>query len=253
MTAPPALCALDVELATVRTWPAAHETELGGWRLLAAGGVTGRVNAVWPLAWNGTVALDAAIAAAGAWYAARNLPLRFKLTAGAAFPPALPEALAAHGLMPGPTRTLIMTRPLPADAAPARPVALHDVMPPAFDAALAAATPDAAELDERRAIARRAPKPSAFAVLNLDGAPCAVGMSACAGDLAGVFVMRTLEQARRKGLARDVLRALLGWAHGQGARAAFLQVEADNAPAVALYESEGFAALTSYCFWRRAT
>jgi ribosomal protein S18 acetylase RimI-like enzyme len=131
-------------------------------------------------------------------------------------------------------------------------VGLSDHMPPAFDQALRESTPHADELEERRAIANHAPSPRTFAVHTDESGPLAVGMSAAAGDLAGIFLMRTVPSARRQGHARQVLRALLAWARANGAANAFLQVDGDNAPAVALYEGEGFAALTSYCFWRRA-
>jgi ribosomal protein S18 acetylase RimI-like enzyme len=49
------------------------------------------------------------------------------------------------------------------------------------------------------------------------------------------------------------LRALLTWAGGRGAAHAFLQVDAENWPAIALYEDEGFAKLTTYRFWRKAS
>jgi ribosomal protein S18 acetylase RimI-like enzyme len=52
-------------------------------------------------------------------------------------------------------------------------------------------------------------------------------------------------------LARRVLRALLAEAKGLGADRAWLQVEADNAPAVALYADEGFEPGYRYSYWTR--
>ena len=48
-----------------------------------------------------------------------------------------------------------------------------------------------------------------------------------------------------------ILRALLAGRAATAPATAFLQVDADNAPAIALYEREGFATLTTYRFWRR--
>ena len=45
---------------------------------------------------------------------------------------------------------------------------------------------------------------------------------------------------RRRGLARQVLAELLDWGASRGARTAWLHVESDNAPALALYEGLGF-------------
>ena len=45
---------------------------------------------------------------------------------------------------------------------------------------------------------------------------------------------------RGQGLGKALLQAALGLAHAAGAEAMFLEVAADNAPAVALYEHAGF-------------
>jgi len=238
----------DIELATIRTWPAAVTEERNGWLHLAAGGVTGRVNAVWPLAWRGGD-VDAAIDDAEAWYAARNLPARFKLTDGAVAPGDLAEALARRGYQ-AVSPTLIMTAPITPREAHVE-VALTGSMGQAFDDAIRATSKDESEYDERHSIAVRAPQPAAFATIEREGRVAAIGMTAVTGELAGVFLMRTTPQARRQGLARRILSALLSQAHRWGARTAFLQVEADNAPAIGLYESEGFARLSTYRFWRK--
>jgi GNAT superfamily N-acetyltransferase len=255
---------LDIERATIRAWPARITEMRFGWAFLAEGGVTGRVNAAWPIGWTGEVAVDDAIDAVEAWYSAHGLPPRFKLTGAAVAPDHLPDALARRGYAPT-MHTLVMTMRLEAvtpflplkgggreGVLRAHGVELSAAMAPAFDAVLVGSTPDPAELEERRSIALRAPKPATFAVLPIDGRAAAIGMSALADDLAGIFLMRTIPEARRQGCARRVLSALLGWAGAQGAANAFLQVEADNAAAVALYERAGFSALTSYRFWRKA-
>jgi ribosomal protein S18 acetylase RimI-like enzyme len=238
----------DVDLATIKTWPAAVTEQRRGWFYLASGGVTGRVNAVWPLDWTGA-SLDAAIDDVEAWYAARNLPPRLKLTDSAFAPADLPEALRRRGYEPV-NPTLIMTAAL-APRAASSDVRLSETIPDAFDAVLRATAKDASEYDERRSIADRAPKPAAFAMCERDGRAAAIGMSAATGALAGIFLMRTAPEARRQGLARAVLNALLARAASWGAPTAFLQVEADNAPAIALYASEGFTALSTYRFWRK--
>ncbi|MNL85424.1 Mycothiol acetyltransferase [compost metagenome] len=61
--------------------------------------------------------------------------------------------------------------------------------------------------------------------------------------------MRTLPGHRRKGLASRILAALLHEARTLGARRAYLQVEADNAPAIALYSGLGFTPAYGYRYW----
>ncbi len=72
------------------------------------------------------------------------------------------------------------------------------------------------------------------------------GQVAVDGEVAGLFDVVTAEGARGRGHATRVCAALLAWARGQGARTAYLQVSADNAPAVALYRRFGFATLYTY-------
>ncbi|MBX3429363.1 MAG: GNAT family N-acetyltransferase [Hyphomonadaceae bacterium] len=241
--------ARDIDLATIKTWPAAVTEEHDGWFYLAAGGVTGRVNAVWPLNWTGTD-VEAAINDAETWYAARGLPPRFKLTDGAFAPPDLPARLERRGyacVMP----TLIMTAAVRAGAAPGE-VSMHDTLPAAFDAVIRETSKDAAEYDERLSIALRAPRPAGFATIEHNARTVAIGMCAATGDLAGIFLMRTAPEARRQGLARLIFRALMTRCAAWGAKTAFLQVDEHNAPAIALYRSEGFAPLATYRFWRKA-
>ncbi|MEZ5956685.1 MAG: GNAT family N-acetyltransferase [Hyphomonadaceae bacterium] len=238
----------DIDLATIRTWPAAVTEERDGWFYLASGGVTGRVNAVWPLEWRGGD-VEVAIMEAEAWLAARNLPPRFKLTDGAYAPADLPELLEKRGYEPV-MSTLVMTAPIRALQAPGG-VHIHDALPAAFDAVIRETSKDDAEYDERLSIAQRAPQPAAFALIERAGRPLAIGMCAAAGDLAGVFLMRTAPEARRQGLAREILRALISRCSDWNVRTAFLQVDDHNESAIALYESEGFSTLTAYRFWRR--
>lgn len=241
--------AADIDRATITTWPATVTKERDGWFYLAAGGVTGRVNAVWPLDWRGHD-VEAAIDGAEAWYGARNLPPRFKLTDGAFAPGDLPDRLARRGyecVMP----TLIMTRNLTVQSPAFDGVAISPQLPAPFDQALRDSTTNADDLEERRSIARRLPAPAAFAVRAPEGRAAAVGASAVAGKLAGIFLMRTIPEERRRGHALHILRALLDWAATQGAEHAFLQVDSGNTPAIALYEREGFTALTTYRFWRK--
>lgn len=240
----------EIDLATIGAWPAAVTERRNGWFYLASGGVTGRVNAVWPLDWKG-VSLDDAIGDVEDWYAARNLPPRFKLTDGAIEPPELPDALARRGYE-AVNPTLVMIAPVGQIEAPTD-VEISATLPDEFDAALRETARDASEYDERHSIALRAPAPAAFAMVRREGRVAAIGMSAASGDFAGVFLMRTIPEARRQGLGRRVLAALQAHAARREMAGLFLQVDADNAPAIALYESAGFSALTTYRFWRKAS
>ena len=120
-----------------------------------------------------------------------------------------------------------------------------------FEAVFTATAGDPEDGRERLEALGRIPAPARFARLDIDGAPAAIGASAIGGGYAGIFGMRTVPDHRRKGLARRVLRALLAEAETLDADHAWLQVEADNAPAIALYAAEGFEPGYRYSYWVR--
>ena len=242
--------AADIDRATILTWPARVTEEHDGWFHLADNGVTGRVNAVWPLSLP-VGDIERAIDAAEAWYSARGLPPRFKLTDGATAPGDLAERLQRRGYTKA-SPTLVMRAQLPAHAGAYDGVELATAPPREFDRALEASATSAADLAERRGIAARAPSPKAFGSRWGDGRVVAVGACVVTQELAGIYLMRTVPDARRQGHARHLLRALLDWAtNNQNAHWAFLQVDAENTPAIALYEREGFEALTIYRYWKK--
>jgi len=79
----------------------------------------------------------------------------------------------------------------------------------------------------------------ARAVAGLDD--LATGRAALDGDWLGLYDLRVAPEHRRRGHALAVLARLLEWGAEQGATTAWLHVETDNVPALALYESVGFA------------
>jgi ribosomal protein S18 acetylase RimI-like enzyme len=61
--------------------------------------------------------------------------------------------------------------------------------------------------------------------------------------------MRTAPDFRRQGLARRIFRTLTAIAAAGGAHSGYLQVDEDNASAIALYEAEGFISKYRYRYW----
>jgi GNAT superfamily N-acetyltransferase len=237
----------ELEPIAARAWRAAEEADLGGWRLFASSGFSGRINACWPLA-PPDRRLPEAIAAVEAWYAARRLPPVFKVVEAAV--PDLTGALAEAGYRSD-TETLMMIGPV--GGAPDPEVAVCEAVDAGFAEVFAAAgSSDPADARERlEALGRIAP-PRGFARLDVGGAPAAIGACAVERDWTGVFGMRTAREHRRQGLARRVFRALMAASAAAGARHGYLQVEADNAAAIALYADEGFAEAYRYRYWRKA-
>jgi len=81
----------------------------------------------------------------------------------------------------------------------------------------------------------------------------AVAVALCVqdNDLAGVMSFAVSQTVRRQGIGSEILASALRWARVSGARSAWLQVEADNEPAIALYRQFGFRKVYEYRYWRK--
>ncbi|NUQ87761.1 MAG: GNAT family N-acetyltransferase [Glycomyces artemisiae] len=218
------------ERLLAETWPATETAALGGWLLRAAGGFTNRANSVLALtAPEGGV--DAAVAAVVDWYEARGLVPKFSLAGPVTR--RLDDELAARGWTYE-LETVVMVK------------ALKDTR---YDGeAVLTDAPSAAFLAQTdRGAASTAPRVfgsgsgRAYAEIWRDGALAARGRGAVAGDLLAVTSIGTAPEHRRRGLGTEILAALEAWGAETDAARAALQVEADNAPAIAMYERLGYA------------
>jgi GNAT superfamily N-acetyltransferase len=90
-----------------------------------------------------------------------------------------------------------------------------------------------------RRIVRAIGVPTAFAGLRIDGRLAALAYGAVSDGLLCYESVVTDPRRRRQGLAQRVIASLAAWARDEGARGACLQVEAGNAPALALYDRFG--------------
>lgn len=83
--------------------------------------------------------------------------------------------------------------------------------------------------------------PGAFAlVVGGAEAPCGLLVGWIAADEAEILTLAVTPDARRRGLARDLVQAAVAEAGRRGARALFLEVAADNTAAKALYAALAF-------------
>ena len=89
-----------------------------------------------------------------------------------------------------------------------------------------------------------------YAYVQSAGVSLAAGTACISRDWLSVHGMRTLPQAQSQGLGASLLAAFTGLARQRGISRAFLQVEADNAPALALYQRFGFATAWTYHYWK---
>ncbi|MFI5683863.1 GNAT family N-acetyltransferase [Streptomyces sp. NPDC051636] len=244
----PAVSYTELAHVASRAWRPVESERLGEWELRAADGFTRRANSVLPLGDPG-LPLDEALAAVRRWYGERGLPAYVQTATGAE---GTQELLCAELERRGWVREV---------TAELWTGALAPVADRAGDTAVVLAR----EADEawlaryqRKGVSEVALKvlgggPSVwFATVPGEGGgePLAIGRCVVDGRWAGFAAVEVDPAARRRGLATEVMAALARRALEEGASAAWLQVEADNEAARALYAGMGFAAHHSYHHYR---
>jgi hypothetical protein len=85
-----------IERCVLNAWPGQEVHALDGWRLRAAGGITGRANSVWPNEHSNALSIADKMAAVEQFYSERGLAPRYQITP-AAQPAELDEMLAQRG------------------------------------------------------------------------------------------------------------------------------------------------------------
>jgi GNAT superfamily N-acetyltransferase len=95
------------------------------------------------------------------------------------------------------------------------------------------------------------PQPTRYLAARCDGRMVGVGTVMLEDGLAGIFSMATAASMRGNGIATALLSRLLSWAWEHGASHAYLQVEAQNQPALAVYRKFGFATAYTYHYCGR--
>lgn len=78
--------------------------------------------------------------------------------------------------------------------------------------------------------------------------PIAVALAVHDNDLAGVLDVAVVPAMRHRGIGRDLVTTALRYTMHKGARTGWLQVEADNAPGLALYRNLGFTEAYRYVY-----
>ncbi|MEU6533873.1 GNAT family N-acetyltransferase [Streptomyces sp. NPDC046928] len=240
------------ELARVaaRAWRPVESERLGGWELRAAAGFTRRANSVLPMGDPG-LPLDAALDAVRRWYADRGLPAYLQTATGAE---GTQERLCAELERRGWEREVTAELWI---GAPAPVADRHEgsgvVLSREADEAWLARYQRKGVSDVALKVLGSGPSVWFASVPAGDGeAPAAIGRCVVDGRWAGFSAVEVDPAMRRRGLARRVMAALSARALEEGASAAWLQVETDNAGARGLYAGMGFAAHHAYHHYRSA-
>ncbi|NIL39873.1 GNAT family N-acetyltransferase [Salinispora arenicola] len=244
---PTAAAVAALEHAADEAWPAPTRAGLGDWLLRSADGWTGRANSALPVG-DPDRPLPAAIDAVQRWYAGLGRPALVNTPLPLSAP--VSAELDARGWTSGPP-ALVQTVPLaalppaPADSAGAPPVELTTA--PSTDWLAVAASCKGDLPAAARHVLTAVPQVR-FAQVTLGGRLVAIGRGTVTGAnrWLGLSLIEVAPEARRRGLARQVVRALARWGAAVGAANAFLQVEQRNIEAVTLYRTLGFTTHHTY-------
>jgi ribosomal protein S18 acetylase RimI-like enzyme len=237
------------EAAGFRAWPAAAVHYDGTWVVrLTAGHPAKRLNSVNPLDPGDVVNIEERIARAARRFDAYGRPLTFRMSPLSGV--ALSRHLDAEGWSTF-SQSLVMRMPLD-DAAVGEAmdqIPLKD-MGRFIGAALKVHGLDASLRPGLSEIIGAIQPEAGLFVVEHDEEPLATAICVHDGDLAGLFEIATDAAWRGRGHARRIVLSSLKWARLRGAREAWLQVEADNEPAIGLYRSIGFSEIYRYHYRR---
>lgn len=227
---------LELERISRRGWRAAQVDELDGWLLHADRGWTGRANSVLPLRTPGRPIAEL-LAEVGSYYRQRDLVAQIQVPMPAR---GLLDAELAGRCWTIQRPTAVLTRRLQPDGAgePASSIELARLPSADWLAGYHYRGGDplpehAVQLLSRHDCVR-------FAALRDGGGVIGIARGTVDEGWLGVTAVEVAPDQRRSGVASALMRALQGWACGVGASRSYLQVDAGNAAALALYRRLGF-------------
>lgn len=241
----------QIEDAALNASAPPQQLWLDGWLLRLSPGKAKRARCIHPLA-AGRLPLADRLALAATRYHAAGLPLIFRLTPFSQ-PPGIDDTLAAAGLqrfddtcvLAGPIGSLDLRSTLPDNTR-------LDAVTGDDYAAVVGGLRGSPTLQQMAHAQRLAASPVPYRgwVLRRHDEVLACGQTAREGRFVGLYDIFTAPAARNQGLSRALCAALLRQAADDGADTAYLQVDANNAPALAVYRRLGL--LEGYRYHYRA-
>jgi len=220
---------------------------LDGWLVRFSPGKAKRARCINAVA-KGVRGVDAKLRECETVYGEAGLPLFVRITPFTQ-PPGLDAALRVRGFARI-DDTRVMVRASLADLAPvAIPAGVDETVADGAGYAVAAGglrgSPDV-QIDAHAQRLAQSPVPYVGLVWRQAGQVVACGQFAREGELAGLYDVITAPESRGQGFGRVLCTRLLLRARAAGAAAAYLQVDAANAAARALYHRLGFVDGYSY-------
>jgi len=229
-------------------WPALQTIQYDGWILRFANGVTRRSNSV-NLLYPSSIDPDEKIGYCERLFKSRNISPCFKVTE-TADPADIDERLTHHGYQFGSVISFQST-----DISRISPelnsgILLESELNPVWiDEFIRMNGFDPGRKPTYIAIMQQVLTPKCLVSVKSGKQTIGVGLGVAEGPYIGLFDIVIDPAFRRSGLGHTIVERILGWGREKGATTAYLQVLADNIPAVRLYEKTGFK--ETYRYWYR--
>jgi ribosomal protein S18 acetylase RimI-like enzyme len=239
---------LKLEEISLNAWPALETIQLDGWVIRYANGVTKRSNSVNPI-YESTLDLAKKIDFCEKFYRSKAIPVCFKIT-DIAQPSGLDDILEDRGY-----------------------AHKFDVLIQTMDIGKLTGNIDKnihllEETDDRwldhyiqmngskptdkpvyKQIIDTILLPKCLFLLTINEVVIGCGLGVVEEKFIGLFDIVIDPQYRNQGFGKLLVGNILKWGKSKGAERAYLQVLADNAPAIRLYEKVGFK--EEYSYWYR--
>jgi GNAT superfamily N-acetyltransferase len=244
----------QIERLAARAWPAEEVEQVEGWLLRRTVGVDRRrSNSLLPPPDPAHAARTADLALATA--DELNFPAAVQVSPAESHL-RLDETLEARGMAFG-GPSLVLAGPWRRDLAPSldttatgrtpATIGLSGLTPEWVDAWASVSGIDGTQETAELVLSQLGDRARfAIAVDGQTAAPVAVGLGVVEEGWLGLFSLATAPSARRAGIATALIDTLEDWAARRGAQRSYLQVEADNAPALSFYAARGFHIAHSY-------
>ena len=235
------------EELSMNAFPAPKTHFYDGWVLRFANGIDNRSNSVNPI-YTSVLPIPEKVEACEYIYARHSLPTVFKLTDES--PAGLDEYLEARGYEIA-TPTYLFTSSILPSAREEGSVRVLKSIGQTWRKSLfrLKGLTDAGKINTADAMMNLIQSDAMSASIAIEGKAVACGLCVIERGYAGIYEIVVDEEYRRHGYGHKLCGALLAEASANGAKHAYLQVEAANGPAMALYEKMGFEA--QYKYWYR--
>ena len=232
------------ETRIVNAWPAPTTLVVDQWVVRFANGYSGRANSASSLREDGDMD-ETTLAFVEGLYHQAGLPPRIRFT------PLVAESARRRFAERG-YRIETASFGMVAELNPGLHQSIPDMVTTAqaddawIDGVCAHQTGNKRNREHLAAIVSGVRVPAAFATLLHEGRPAAYAMSVAERGMAEIGAVIVDEALRGKGLGKQLMLGLMGWAAAQGCSLAYLQVDQSNGLAFEMYKRLGFRTVYAY-------